>query len=412
FELCLGILPLLHCHCTSVVCSRNASFTMGSIDTATTEFCFDMYKELRVHHGSENIIFGPLTVFSALYVIYMGAKGNTKTQMEKVKLHNIICLFIDSVIQCGTSARLQTSLKDILSEITKPSDNYSLSLANRVYIEETYPVLPEYLQCVKELYKGGVETVSFQTAYDQARELINSWIESQTNGAIRNIFLPGTVNSQSEMVLANAVSFKGMWENVFKDEDTQELPFRVTEQETKPVQMMYQVGSFKVATLAAEKMKILELPYAGGLLSLIVMMPDNIADMERLETTLSPEKLNEWTSPNVMERKTVKVYLPRMKLGGKYNLTSVFMSMGMTDMLSSSANLSGISTAQSLKISEAIHGAYMEIYESGSEMASSTGTQVDAASALEEVRVDHPFVFLIKHIPRNIILLLGKCISP
>ncbi|XP_025895514.1 ovalbumin-like [Nothoprocta perdicaria] len=386
---------------------------MGSIGTASTEFCFDMYKELRVHHASENIIFGPLTIFSALYVVYMGAKGNTKTQMEKAIHLDKITGFGESMeSQCGTSASIQTSLKNILSEITKPSDNYSLSLASRVYVEETYPVLPEYLQCVKELIKGGVESVSFQTASDQARELINSWIESQTNGAIRNIFLPGTINSQSEMVLANAVSFKGMWENAFKDEDTQELPFRVTEQETKPVQMMYQVGSFRVATVAAEKMRIVELPYAGGLLSLFVLLPDSVSDMERLENTISPEKLNEWTSPNVMEKKTVKVYLPRMKVQEKYNLTSVFMSLGMTDVLSSSANLSGISTAQGLKMSEAIHGAFMEVYEAGSEMASSTGTQVDIASGLEEIRVDRPFLFFTKHIPSNIILLFGKCISP
>ncbi|KGL78994.1 Ovalbumin, partial [Tinamus guttatus] len=229
---------------------------------------------------------------------------------------------------------------------------------------------------------------------------------------IRNMFLPGTVNSQSEMVLANAVSFKGMWENAFKDEDTQELPFRVSEQESKPVQMMYQVGSFRVATLAAEKVKILELPYSSRLLSMLVLVPDSIADMEQLEAIISHEKLNEWTSPNVMERKTVKVYFPRMKLGEKYNLTSAFISMGMTDVLSSSANLSGISAAQSLKMSEAIHGAYLEIYEAGSETGSSAGIQVDAASALEEVRVDRPFLFALKHIPRNTILLFGKCISP
>ncbi|KAM8811005.1 ovalbumin-like [Eudromia elegans] len=392
---------------------RNTNFTMGSIDTASTEFCFDVYKELRVHHANENIVLGPLAIFSALYVVYMGAKGNTKSQMEKAIHLDQISGFGESMeSQCGPSASIQSSLRDILAEITKPSDNYSLSLASRLYVEEKYPVLPEYLQCTKELIRGGVESVSFQTASDQARELINSWIESQTNGAIKNFFLPGTVNSQSEMVLANAISFKGLWENAFRDEDTQELPFRVTEQESKPVQMMYQVGSFKVATVAAEKMKIIELPYANGRLSMFVLVPDSISDMERLEATISPEKLNEWTSPNIMEKKTVKVYFPRMKIEEKYNLTSVFMSLGMTDLLSSSANLSGISATQSLKMSEALHAAYVEIYEAGSEMASSAGIQVDIASALEEIRVDRPFFFLTKHIASNIILLFGKCISP
>ncbi|XP_062426036.1 ovalbumin [Rhea pennata] len=386
---------------------------MGSIGTASTEFCFDMFKELKVHHVNENIFYSPLSIISALSMVYLGARDNTKTQIEKVIHFDKIAGSGESTeSQCGTSVSIHTSLKGILSEITKPSDNYSLSLASRLYAEETYPVVPEYLQCIKELYKGGLETVSFQTAADQARELINSWVESQTNGVIKNLLHPGSVDPQTEMVLVNAIYFKGIWENAFKDEDTQEVPFRITEQESKPVQMMYQAGSFKVATVAAEKIKILELPYASGELSMLVLLPDDISGLEQLETTISLEKLTEWTSSNVMEDRKVKVYLPRMKIEEKYNLTSVLMALGMTDLFSPSANLSGISTAQSLKMSEAIHGAYVEIYEVGSEMASSAEVQVDVTSISEEFRVDHPFLFLIKHNPTNSILFFGRCISP
>nr|6KGA_A Chain A, Ovalbumin [Dromaius novaehollandiae]6KGA_B Chain B, Ovalbumin [Dromaius novaehollandiae]6KGA_C Chain C, Ovalbumin [Dromaius novaehollandiae] len=386
---------------------------MGSIGAASTEFCFDMFKELKVHHVNENIIYSPLSIISILSMVFLGARENTKTQMEKVIHFDKITGFGESLeSQCGTSVSVHASLKDILSEITKPSDNYSLSLASKLYAEETYPVLPEYLQCIKELYKGSLETVSFQTAADQARELINSWVETQTNGVIKNFLQPGSVDPQTEMVLVDAIYFKGTWEKAFKDEDTQEVPFRITEQESKPVQMMYQAGSFKVATVAAEKMKILELPYASGELSMFVLLPDDISGLEQLETTISIEKLSEWTSSNMMEDRKMKVYLPHMKIEEKYNLTSVLVALGMTDLFSPSANLSGISTAQTLKMSEAIHGAYVEIYEAGSEMATSTGVLVEAASVSEEFRVDHPFLFLIKHNPSNSILFFGRCIFP
>uniref|UniRef100_A0A8B9Q266 Serpin domain-containing protein n=1 Tax=Apteryx owenii TaxID=8824 RepID=A0A8B9Q266_APTOW len=386
---------------------------MGSIGTASTEFCFDMFKEMKVQHANQNIIFSPLTIISALSMVYLGARDNTKAQMEKVIHFDKITGFGESVeSQCGTSVSIHTSLKDMLSEITKPSDNYSLSLASRLYAEETYPILPEYLQCMKELYKGGLETVSFQTAADQARELINSWVESQTNGVIKNFLQPGSVDPQTEMVLVNAIYFKGMWEKAFKDEDTQEVPFRITEQESKPVQMMYQVGSFKVATVAAEKMKILEIPYTHRELSMFVLLPDDISGLEQLETTISFEKLTEWTSSNMMEERKVKVYLPRMKIEEKYNLTSVLMALGMTDLFSPSANLSGISTAQTLMMSEAIHGAYVEIYEAGREMASSTGVQVEVTSVLEEVRADKPFLFFIRHNPTNSMVVFGRYMSP
>ncbi|NXE15191.1 OVAL protein, partial [Lophotis ruficrista] len=389
----------------------NIGFTMGSIGAASTELCFDIFKELRVQHVNENVCYSPLILISALSLVYLGARENTRAQIDKVVHFDKITGFGESIeSQCGTSVSVHTSLKDMFNQITKPSDNYSLSIASRLYAEERYPILPEYLQCVKELYKGGLESISFQT--DQAREAINSWVESQTNGMIKNILQPSSVNPQTEMVLVNAIYFKGMWQKAFKDEDTQAVPFRISEQESKPVQMMYQIGSFKVAVMAAEKMKILELPYVGGELSMLVLLPDEVSGLEQLENAITVEKLMEWTSSNLMEERIIKVYLPRMKIEEKYNLTSVLMALGITDLFSSSANLSGISAEESLKMSEAVHQAFAEISEAGSEVVGSSEAGIDATSVSEEFRADHPFLFFIKHNATNSILFFGRCFSP
>lgn len=134
----------------------------------------------------------------------------------------------------------------------------------------------------------------------------------------------------------------------------------------------------------------------------------------QLENKISFEKLTEWTSSKVMEKKRVKVYLPRMKIGKKYNLTSVLTSLGMTDLFSPSANLSGISSAESLRISEAIHEAYLEVTEEGTEEAGSADDTEDIqhSSEFEEFRADHPFLFLIKHNPSNMILFFGRYCYP
>lgn len=395
-------------------CSKdNSEFTMGSIGAASMEFCFDVFKELKVHHANENIFYCPIAIMSALAMVYLGAKDSTRTQINKVVRFDKLPGFGDSIeAQCGTSVNVHSSLRDILNQITKPNDVYSFSLASRLYAEERYPILPEYLQCVKELYRGGLEPINFQTAADQARELINSWVESQTNGIIRNVLQPSSVDSQTAMVLVNAIVFKGLWEKAFKDEDTQAMPFRVTEQESKPVQMMYQIGLFRVASMASEKMKILELPFASGTMSMLVLLPDEVSGLEQLESIINFEKLTEWTSSNVMEERKIKVYLPRMKMEEKYNLTSVLMAMGITDVFSSSANLSGISSAESLKISQAVHAAHAEINEAGREVVGSAEAGVDAASVSEEFRADHPFLFCIKHIATNAVLFFGRCVSP
>ncbi|NXD93939.1 OVALX protein, partial [Chaetorhynchus papuensis] len=231
---------------------------------------------------------------------------------------------------------------------------------------------------------------------------------------IQDFLEPSSVNPHTALVLVNAIYFKGIWKTAFKEEDTQEVPFNVTEQESRPVQMMCQNSTFKVARVAEEKMKILELPYASGELSLLVLLPDDISGLEQLENKITYERLMEWTSPRVMEKKRVKVYLPRMKIEEKYNLTSVLTSLGMTDLFSPSANLSGISAAESLRVTEAIHGAYMEVTEEGTEEAGSADDTEDIqhSTEFEEFRADHPFLFLIKHNPSNMILLFGRYCSP
>ncbi|NXU80427.1 OVAL protein, partial [Oreotrochilus melanogaster] len=391
----------------------NTGFTMGSIGAASTEFCFDVFKELKVQHVNENIIISPLSIISALSMVYLGAREDTRAQIDKVVHFDKITGFGEAIeSQCPTSESVHASLKDTFSQLTKPSDNYSLAFASRLYAEETYPILPEYLQCVKELYKGGLETINFQTAAEQARQVINSWVESQTDGMIKSLLQPSSVDPQTEMVLVNAIYFKGLWERAFKDEDTQEVPFRITEQESKPVQMMSQIGSFKVEVVASEKVKILELPYASGELSMLVLLPDDVSGLEQLESSITVEKLIEWISSNTKEERNIKVYLPRMKIEEKYNLTSVLVALGITDLFSSSANLSGISSAESLKISEAVHEAFVEIQEAGSEVVGSPGPEVEVTSVSEEWRADRPFLFLIKHNPTNSILFFGRYISP
>ncbi|XP_062426035.1 ovalbumin-like [Rhea pennata] len=388
---------------------------MGSVSAANAEFCFDMFKELKVHHVNENIFYSPLSIISALSMVYLGARGNTESQMEKV-LHfdNITGVGGTTESQCGTSEYIHKSFKDLLSDITMPNASYSLKTADRIYVEKTYPVLPEYLKCAEKFYKAGLVEVDFKTATEEARKLINSWVEKETNGHIQDFLEPGSVDLDTALLLVNAIYFKGMWKKAFREENTQEALFSVTEQESKPVQMMYQNATFKVAVVASEKIKVLELPYANREMSMLVLLPEDASSLEQLESTISFEKLTEWTSPNMMEKKTVKVYLPRMKIEEKYNLTSVLMALGMTDLFSPSANLSGISAAEALKMSQALHKASMEVSEAGTEVAGSTGAlgEIKHSPVPEEFRADHPFLFLIKHNPTNSILFFGRYFSP
>ncbi|NXJ38011.1 OVALY protein, partial [Ciconia maguari] len=105
---------------------------MGSISAANAEFCFDVFKELKVHHANDNIFYSPLSIIAALAMVYLGARGNTEYQMEKLYLF----IFL-STIQCGKSVNIHLLFKELLSDITAPKANYSLHIANRLYAEKT-----------------------------------------------------------------------------------------------------------------------------------------------------------------------------------------------------------------------------------------------------------------------------------
>ncbi|XP_066042985.1 ovalbumin-related protein Y-like [Chamaea fasciata] len=388
---------------------------MSSISAANAEFCLDVFKEVKFHRSNDNVLISSLSMISTLALVYMGARGKTQSQMEKVLHFDNVTGYGDiSDSQCGTAEYILKTFKGLLSDISRQNATYSLRIADRLYIDKTYPILQEYIKCAKKFYKAELEEVDFKTAAEEARQLINSWVEKETNGRIQDILASDSVDLNTALVFVNAIYFKGIWKTAFKEEDTLEEPFNVTEQESRPVQMMRQNSTFKVGRVAEDKIKVLELPYTSGELSLFVLLPDDISGLAQLENKISYEKLMEWTSPKVMEKKKVKVYLPRMKIEEKYNLTSVLISLGMTDLFSRSANLSGISSAESLRISEAIHEAYIEVTEEGTEAGGSevvTG-DIQHSSEIEEFRADRPFLFFVKHNPSDMMLLFGRYCSP
>ncbi|NWR47555.1 OVALX protein, partial [Regulus satrapa] len=202
---------------------------------------------------------------------------------------------------------------------------------------------------------------------------------------IQDFLEPSSVNPQTALVLVNAIYFKGIWKTAFKEEHTQEVPFNVTEEESRPVQMMCQNSTFKLARVEEDKIKILELPYASGELSLLVLLPDDISGLAQVWPWQGKQK--------------------------GYTFSGAWL---LSDLLLPLANLSGISSAEGLRVSEAIHEAYVEVTEEGTEEAGSADDieDIQHSSEFEEFRADHPFLFLVKHNPSNLILFFGRYCSP
>ncbi|KAG3293763.1 serpin B4 [Ictidomys tridecemlineatus] len=390
---------------------------MSSLSVANTKFTLDLFRKLR--KDGDNVFYSPVSILSALAMLDLGARGNTALQMEKVLHFNEItekATKKPTAPHAGESGNVHQEIQKFLTELNKPSEAYNLKIANRVYGEKEFQFLQEYLDGIKKFYLATVESLDFKNAAEESRKRINSWVESQTNEKIKDLFPSGTIDQNTRLVLVNAVYFKGRWDKEFKKEWTTEAKFWQNKNVSKSVQMMAKSGHFNFAFLEDVQAKILEMPYKGNDLSMVLLLPNEADGLQELEDKLTAEKLMEWTSPRSMEMTNVNVHLPRFKVEETYNLKTMLSAMGMEDVFCpQKADLSGMTGTQGLSVSKVVHKSFVEVNEEGTEAAATTGIVVKATSApmpAISFYCDHPFLFFIKQNKTHSILFFGRVSSP
>ncbi|XP_030665937.1 serpin B3 isoform X2 [Nomascus leucogenys] len=369
---------------------------MNSLREANTKFMFDLFQQFR-KSPENNIFYSPISITSALGMVLLGAKDNTAKQIEKV-------LHFDHVTENTTekaatyhvdrSGNVHHQFQKLLTELNKSTDAYELKIANKLFGEKTYQFLQEYLDAIKKFYQTSVESVDFAHAPEESRKKINSWVESQTNEKIKNLIPDGIIDNITTLVLVNAIYFKGQWKNEFKKENTKEEKFWPD----KDVQA-----------------KVLEIPYKGKDLSMIVLLPNEINGLQKLEEKLTAEKLMEWTSSQNMREARVDLHLPRFKVEESYDLKDTLRTMGMVDIFNRDADLSGMTGSRGLVVSKVLHKAFVEVTEEGVEATTATavvGGVTSPPSTNEEFHCNHPFLFFIRQNKTNSILFFGRFSSP
>ncbi|XP_043364336.1 serpin B3-like isoform X2 [Dermochelys coriacea] len=406
-------------------------FTMSSISEATTKFCLDFFKVLNKDFPSENIIYSPLSISAALGMVLLGARGNTVTQIQRV------LRFIElrenenpgtgssseatrndnnSEVpddQCDISGGIHSQFNDIFSAINKPTTSYELANANRLYGEKTFNFLQQYLSCIQKLYQAELKPADFLNAAEETREQINLWVETFTKGKIKDLFAPGTFSAGTKLVLVNAVYFKGQVE--FNRKNTKERAFQINKTTSKPVQMMYNMGEYRIATIEENDCQVLELPYKGDDLSMYILLPKDYTGLTQLEKELTYDKLTTWISPDHLKEDEVEVSLPWFKIEKSAQLNKYLEALGMTDVFHPGvSDLSGMVKTGGLFVNQIVHKAYVEVNEEGTVAAAATGIGISATSVripLQFVAV-HPFLFFIRHQKTKCILFYGRVSSP
>jgi len=371
---------------------------VSNVVEANNQFAFDFYSQVK--DGEGNIFYSPYSISSALAMTYEGAKGETADEMK-------------SVFHFPENNILRPNFASIYNEINKKDKGYELNTGNALWIQHDYPLLEDYLTTVEKYYGGKAANLDFVKETEKSRQTINSFIEEQTKDKIKDLIPPGVLSPLTRLVLTNAIYFKGTWEWEFDKSDTRDQDFKITLDNIVKAPMMYMdndKATFNYADIG--DLQILELPYKGEEVSMLILLPTE--NLDSIEPDLTAEKLGEWKN-QMQETKLDAIYLPKFEFDTKYMMADTLSAMGMpTAFTWPGADFSGMDGTKDLYISAVIHQAFVKVDEKGTEAAAATAIVMTLGSVgpRNMFRADHPFIFIIQERETGNILFLGRVVDP
>jgi len=369
----------------------------AAVVPGNTEFALDLYGRLRSEEG--NLFLSPYSISTALAMTYAGARGETARQMADV-LHFTL-----------EPARLHPAFGTLEATIHEAgaSPGCTVSLANALWGQQGDGFLEEFLALNRRCYGAGFHEVDFSGAVEEARKTINVWVEEQTEKLIRELLHKGDLDPSPSLVLTNAIYFKGLWKRPFDPQKTADAPFHTDAAHTVTVPMMMQTEAFHVAR--HDELDVLEMPYGGNRLAMVVLLPTAVDGLPAVEKLLSAKQLERWLSEGRREE-FVHVRIPRCKLDFRAGLAGTLKALGMTDAFGRSADFSGMNGQRDLFIGNVIHQAKVDVNEEGTEAAAATAVTMLKGPPPARFVADHPFLFLIRDTQTGTILFIGRVVNP
>jgi serpin B len=365
-------------------------------------FAFDLYAKVRADEkqAGKNLFYSPFSISSALAMTYAGAAGNTATQMAKVMHYDL------------KTQQLHPAFADLTDSLNArgKAGSFKLAVANRLWGQQDYAFLQNFLELNRLYYGAGFERVDFVGQTEAARLTINKWVEAQTMEKIKDLLLPGDIDNMTKMVLTNAIYFKGDWARTFDEKATRDGPFEVSAEKKVTVPMMRQSATLPYAH--PDGLDVVEMPYKGDDLAMVVLVPDRKSSLDALEAKLTAENLDGWLK--LLHSQRVFVSLPKFKLQCALGLKETLRAMGMTDaFVYHQADLSGMDGTRELFLFGVYHKAFVAVDEKGTEAAAATAVVGGGGGLPPPMCIaDRPFVFLIRDRKTGSILFLGRVVDP
>ncbi|OJH41470.1 serpin family protein [Cystobacter ferrugineus] len=371
----------------------------AALVSGNTNFAASLYRQ--ISKPGSNLLFSPFSISHAFAMVYAGARGDTESQMAQAlhftlpreRLHPAVNA-LNLALQARTEAKVEGGAPP------------SLRVVNAAWGQKGLAFESPFLDVLAQHYGTGMYAVDFTTKAESIREDVNAWVEKQTMGRIQDLLSEGMVTVDTRLLLANALYFKGEWQESF--ENTRDAPFHTLNGGTRQVPMMR--GLSKVSFLDGEDFDAVAIPYKGQAFRMLVIVPD-AGRFAEVESRLSADFLDSVRAG--LRSSPISLGLPRFKVTQATRLDEALKALGMVDAFSEDADLSGVSQQEELLISAAQHQAFIAVDEKGTEAAAATAVVIIEESAPPPpYLVDRPFLFLIEDVETKSVLFLGRLVNP
>jgi serpin B len=362
--------------------------------TASNAFALDIYKA--DVEGDSNLFFSPASISTAMGLAYRGAAGSTADEIRRIMHYP----FEPRAFVAPEGEMLRTMQFQVAGR--------ELHLANSLWIELKTKLLPDYLADLEACCRAGLQRVDFRGNRESARLRINRWVEEQTANRIRDLLAPDDVQEGTRAILVNTLYLKAAWAEPFDPRNTTQGPFTLLNGGRVDSPLMQRRGTYSVVSRGG--VQGIALPYRGGELEMVVLLPDSATAFARLEQGLSARKLASWAKDvdEAPGRETILTF-PRFRMESRVDLVPVLKRLGMETALSDDADFSLMSPFDrsssdpeqwGFKVKKVIHQTFLEVDEKGSEAAAATAV-VDVMVSGSRIppppplifRADHPFLF-------------------
>jgi serpin B len=339
----------------------------------------------------------PLSISAALTMAYNGAADSTKAAMKRTL-----------GFQLQTDQDINQSFQSLFSLLGGVDRKVTFTTANSLWHGQQYQLAAPFVQKNQTYFGATVQGLNF--ASPTAKDIINQWVSTNTRDKIPTII--DYTSPDDVLYLINALYFKGSWTYRFDPQLTRQEPFYLDNGTTRNIDFMtLKTGRYRKYQDAQQQ--VIDLPYGNRQFSMTFVVPQGAATLASVASRLNSTQLATWLA--AADTSGLELHLPKFRLNYEKTLNETLSQLGMGIAFSDNADFSQMLAGNSggLQISKVQHKTYLDVNEDGTEAAAVTSVGMVNTSALPPtVRLNRPFIFLIREKSSNAILFIGQLTNP